>query len=101
MNNFFRDQPRVENDGVSFDSTDPAINKNDKKLKVPRLKTTNIQEGVKVKPNDILFNPDSIMTGGRKKSTRIMSMPDIFTPKSGQTQVTKESSRPILNFIGK
>ena len=41
-NKFYRDQSEVENDGVSFDSTDPVINENDKKLKVLRLKTTNI-----------------------------------------------------------
>ena len=41
-NKFYREQSEVENNGVSFDSTDPVINENDKKLKVLRLKTTNI-----------------------------------------------------------
>jgi len=49
MNTFFPKKEKNDNDGVSFDSTDPIRNFNDRSSNVPPLNSNKNIENIKVK----------------------------------------------------
>ena len=98
MNNFFRNQGNVENDGISFDSTDPIQNGRQLESNQQPLTLQGNDSKINAKPNDILFSPPKDSKKNQRKSLFHAALPSLFSPKSnasgnGNTNFSKESER--------